>query len=79
MSGDEAALSQETALGWQVFQRLRCVNCHEPPLFTNNDFFNFGLRLIEFDTGRQGVTGDPEDADETFPFDRPTLGSETAP
>ena len=64
MSGDETALSQQAASGWQVFQRLRCVNCHEPPLFTNNDFFNIGLRLIEFDTGRQQVTGDPEDAGE---------------
>lgn len=64
MSGDETALSQQAASGWQVFQRLRCVNCHEPPLFTNNDFFNIGLRLIEFDTGRQQTTGDPEDAGE---------------
>ena len=64
MSGDETALSEQAAFGWQVFQRLRCVNCHEPPLFTNNDFFNIGLRLIEFDTGRQGVTADPEDAGE---------------
>ena len=64
MSGDEAALPEQAAFGWQVFQRLRCVNCHEPPLFTNNDFFNIGLRLIEFDTGRQGVTADPEDAGE---------------
>ena len=64
MSGDETALPEQAAFGWQVFQRLRCVNCHEPPLFTNNDFFNIGLRLIEFDTGRQGVTADPEDAGE---------------
>ena len=62
--GDETALPEQAAFGWQVFQRLRCVNCHEPPLFTNNDFFNIGLRLIEFDTGRQGVTADPEDAGE---------------
>ena len=64
MSGDETALSEQASSGWQAFRRLRCVNCHEPPLFTNNDFFNIGLRLIEFDTGRQQVTGDPEDAGE---------------
>ena len=64
MAGDEAALSEQAEFGWRVFQRLRCVNCHEPPLFTNNDFFNIGLRLSEFDTGRQGVTDDPEDAGE---------------
>lgn len=64
MAGDETAISEQAEFGWRVFQRLRCVNCHEPPLFTNNDFFNIGLRLIEFDTGRQQVTGDPEDAGE---------------
>ena len=64
MAGDETALSEQAKFGWQVFQRLRCVNCHEPPLFTNNDYFNIGLRLSEFDSGRQGVTEDPEDAGE---------------
>lgn len=64
MAGDESALTEQAEFGWQVFQRLRCVNCHEPPLFTNNDFFNIGLRLSEFDTGRQEVTSDPEDAGE---------------
>ena len=64
MAGDETALTQQAAFGWQVFQRLRCVNCHEPPLFTNNDFFNIGLRLMQFDAGREGVTGDPEDGGE---------------
>ena len=64
MAGEETALTEQARFGWQVFQRLRCVNCHVPPLFTNNDFFNIGLRLSEFDTGRQQVTGDPEDAGE---------------
>lgn len=64
MAGDETALTEQAEFGWQVFQRLRCVNCHEPPLFTNNDFFNIGLRLSQFDTGRQQVTDDPEDAGE---------------
>ena len=64
MAGDETALTEQAEFGWRVFQRLRCVNCHEPPLFTNNDFFNIGLRLSEFDTGRLQVTGDPEDTGE---------------
>ena len=64
MAGDETALTEQGEFGWRVFQRLRCVNCHEPPLFTNNDFFNIGLRLSEFDTGRQEVTSDPEDVGE---------------
>ena len=64
MAGEETALTEQARFGWQVFQRLRCVNCHVPPLFTNHGFFNIGLRLSEFDTGRQEVTGDPEDAGE---------------
>jgi cytochrome c peroxidase len=35
-----------------------------PPLFTNNDFFQIGLRRADFDRGRQNVTGNPEDAGE---------------
>ena len=64
MAGDESALSKQEMHGWQAFQHLHCVNCHEPPLFTNNDFFNIGLRLIQFDPGRQKVTGDAEDGGE---------------
>ena len=45
MAGDETALTEQAAYGWRTFQRLHCVNCHEPPLFTINDFLNIGLRL----------------------------------
>jgi cytochrome c peroxidase len=61
VAGDESALSERAARGWRAFQQLHCVNCHEPPLFTNNDFFNIGLRRIEIDPGRQLVTGIDED------------------
>ncbi len=64
MAGDDTALTEQAAYGWRSFQRLHCVNCHEPPLFTNNDFLNIGLRLISFDRGRQVVTGDEEDGGE---------------
>ncbi|HEY5623692.1 MAG TPA: cytochrome c peroxidase [Gammaproteobacteria bacterium] len=64
IAGDESALTERGAYGWRLFQRQQCVNCHEPPLFTNNDFLNIGLRGIEFDRGRQIVTGDEEDAGE---------------
>lgn len=64
MAGEEAALSKQAAFGWRTFERLRCVACHEPPLFTNNDFLNIGLRLMRFDLGRQVVTGEEEDGGE---------------
>jgi len=64
MAGDETALTEQAAFGWRVFQRLHCINCHEPPLFTNDDFFNISLRLMSYDLGRQLVTGDEEDGGE---------------
>ncbi len=64
MSGDETVMSPDELRGWKAFEDFHCAKCHEPPLFTNNDFFNIGLRLAEFDGGRMDVTGDPEDAGE---------------
>jgi len=64
MAGDETALTEQAAYGWRTFQRLHCVNCHEPPLFTINDFLNIGLRQMKYDLGRQIVTGVEEDAGE---------------
>ena len=63
-AGELNALSQDAVYGWNSFQSLRCVNCHEPPTFSNNDFLNIGLRRTEYDLGRQAVTGEPEDAGE---------------
>ena len=63
-AGDETALDSVAGNGWRAMQSLRCTNCHVPPLFTNNDFANIGLRRSEFDRGRELVTGDPEDAGE---------------
>jgi cytochrome c peroxidase len=63
-ANEEHGLSESALRGWQDFQTFQCASCHEPPLFTNNDFVNIGLRLAEFDQGRLNVTGDPEDAGE---------------
>ncbi|WP_428098914.1 cytochrome c peroxidase [Candidatus Rariloculus sp.] len=63
-AGDLDAMNELELYGWQAMQDFQCVKCHEPPLFTNNDYFNIGLRRAEYDLGRQAVTGDPEDAGE---------------
>ncbi len=63
-AGDSDAMSEVEILGWQAMQDFQCVKCHEAPLFTNNDYFNIGLRRADYDPGRQAVTGDPEDAGE---------------
>lgn len=63
-AGDVSALSPSARYGWEAMQRLHCTGCHVPPLFTNNEFFNIGLRRSEYDEGRWKVTEDAEDAGE---------------
>jgi cytochrome c peroxidase len=63
-TGDESALSRTELFGLQALQDFHCLKCHTPPLFTNNEFFNIGLRRSEYDRGREAITGDPEDAGE---------------
>lgn len=62
LAGDTEALGERELHGWRAFESLRCTACHTPPLFTNNEFFNIGVRRSEYDPGRAGVTNDPEDA-----------------
>jgi cytochrome c peroxidase len=63
-AGDTAALTGRALNGWKALQAFHCTACHTPPLFTNNEFFQIGLRRADFDRGRENVTGDPEDAGE---------------
>ncbi len=61
-AGDTRALDASELRGWHDFEQLRCVSCHVPPLFTDDEFFNTGLRRSEYDRGREGVTGRRADA-----------------
>ena len=61
VQGDTAALTATEARGWAAFQANQCAVCHTPPLFTNDEFRNIGVRPIAEDAGRQAVTGDPSD------------------
>ncbi|HEY3518850.1 MAG TPA: hypothetical protein VGL98_17500, partial [Gammaproteobacteria bacterium] len=63
-AGDTAALTGRALYGWRALQAFHCTACHTPPLFTNNEFFQIGVRRADFDRGRENVTGDPEDAGE---------------
>lgn len=63
-AGETTALGESARYGWKAMQRFHCVNCHEPPLFTSNDFANIGVRRSDYDRGRENVTGDPEDRGE---------------
>lgn len=63
-AGDTSAIAGRALYGWRAFQSFHCTSCHTPPLFTNNEFFQIGLRRADFDRGRENVTHDPEDAGE---------------
>jgi cytochrome c peroxidase len=63
-AGDTTALSGRALYGWRALQSFHCTACHTPPLFTNNEFFQIGVRRADFDRGRENVTHDPEDAGE---------------
>ncbi|MBI5849703.1 MAG: hypothetical protein HZB39_01475 [Planctomycetes bacterium] len=59
---DLGTLSPIARLGEQVFNGVgRCNVCHAPPLFTDHNFVNLGVRPIAEDLGRSIVTGLPAD------------------
>jgi cytochrome c peroxidase len=61
-AGEPTALSERALYGWRAMQAYHCVSCHTPPLFTNNQFFEIGVRRAQYDFGRELVTHDPQDA-----------------
>ncbi len=56
-AGDDSAMTPEQQLGWTLYRESTCNNCHTAPLFTTNNFIVEGVRPIEEDIGRAGVTG----------------------
>lgn len=61
IAGDNNAMSSDQIEGWELFNDTPCANCHEPPLFSDNNFRNIGLRPSSEDSGQQGVTGQNND------------------
>lgn len=57
MAGDANAMTPQQQAGWTLFQDQGCVDCHEPPRFTNGEFRNIGVRPVDEDPGRIRVTG----------------------
>lgn len=62
-AGDANAMTAQQVQGWNTFRgnAALCSRCHVPPLFTNNDFVNLGLRPAAEDEGRLAVSGLGED------------------
>ena len=65
LEGNKNSLTDQQLLGLHLFRtKARCMNCHNGPLFTDNEFHNDGLtyfgRKYE-DLGLYNVTKKPED------------------
>ncbi len=60
-AGQSGGLTPNQLQGQQAFTNL-CQVCHTPPLFTNEQFRNIGIRPIAEDTGRQAISGNQNDA-----------------
>jgi cytochrome c peroxidase len=71
-AGDNTALSQSAWRGWNIFQAIKCNNCHDGVLFTDQQYHNVGIGtdLQDPDPGRFKVTNNPQD---TGAFKTPTL------
>lgn len=72
LAGDDAALSAEAKRGLDLFVgKAGCVNCHNGPSLTDNNFYNVGIvNDPSIDRGRAEFTGNPEDTDK---FKTPAL------
>ncbi|PQA54950.1 cytochrome-c peroxidase [Siphonobacter curvatus] len=65
VQGNARLLSDDEVLGLHLFRtKARCINCHNSPLFSDNQFHNDGQTLYgssQQDFGKYLQTGDPKD------------------
>jgi cytochrome c peroxidase len=71
-AGDNSALNESQVRGWNVFQAIKCTNCHDGVLLLDQQYHNVGIGMDqkEPDVGRFKVTNKPEDMGA---FKTPTL------
>ncbi len=43
LAGDENALTPDAEIGFKLFKKANCMDCHVPPLFTDHLFHNNGM------------------------------------
>jgi cytochrome c peroxidase len=68
-----AAISLSAWRGWNIFQAIKCNNCHDGVLFTDQQFHNIGIGMgmdEDVDMGRWNVDRKPDNAGA---FKTPTL------
>lgn len=71
-AGDQSAMSDSAKRGWNIFQAIKCTNCHDGVLLTDQQYHNVGIGMDqkEPDVGRFTVTKNQQD---TGAFNTPTL------
>ena len=71
-AGDRTAISESAYRGWNIFQTIKCNQCHDGVLFTDQQYHNIGIGMDQPtpDMGRFDATKKPED---TGAFKTPTL------
>src|SRR4030095_470579 len=70
-AGDNTAISMSAYRGWNIFQAIKCNNCHDGVLFTDQQYHNVGIGMDQEkpDGGRANHTKNPAD---TGAFKTPT-------
>jgi len=65
VNGDKKAISKAAKRGFELFRnKALCIECHTPPLLTDNDFHNIGVPQVgplQEDVGRFAVTHNDDD------------------
>ena len=63
LAGDVTALSAQSRRGFEVFERVGCMQCHRPPHFRDGGFHNTGVarRLGEDEQGRFTISRRQDD------------------
>ena len=72
-AGNKKAMTKDQQAGWKLFQDLKCNNCHDGVLFTDQQYHNVGVGMDgekAEDAGRFDKTKKVED---TGAFKTPTL------
>lgn len=79
LDGNVNALTPDERVGFGIFQRSGCMNCHPAPHYTTHLFANSGSEFATTfqvrDQGRAGVAGIPDNASTIRAFKVPTLRS----
>lgn len=79
LKGDTKAISEDAIKGYELFNTLGCISCHQGPNIGGNlyqkmgiykDYFNSKKKITESDLGRFNVTNKDED---TLVFKVPSL------